>query len=45
MHDSEGMLSWFGFGHWGIGLLFWVVVIVLVATLIKNLTGNSNTDK
>ncbi|MDH5436246.1 MAG: hypothetical protein OEX83_05750 [Gammaproteobacteria bacterium] len=45
MHDSNDMLGWFGFGHWGFGLLFWVVIIALVVVLIKRLTSNNNTDK
>ena len=40
MHDGGFFSHWgfgFGFGHWTLGILFWIVIIVLVAMLIKTI--------
>lgn len=35
MHDGSQWHGGFGFGHWAVGLLFWLVVILLIAALLK----------
>ncbi|MFO7604326.1 MAG: hypothetical protein R6X06_11010 [Gammaproteobacteria bacterium] len=35
MHSDSGFHGIFGFGHWAVGLLFWVVLIVLIVWVIK----------
>ena len=44
MHGDGGFYThWgFGFGHWSLGVLLWLVVIVLVVFLIKTVF---NTNK
>lgn len=38
MHDYAGGWQWgMGFGHWALGLLFWVAVILVIAALFKYL--------
>lgn len=39
MHDGGGWHWGFGFGHWALGILFWVVIILAVAGLLKYLFG------
>jgi hypothetical protein len=35
MHDGS---HWgFGFGHWGLGVLFWIGVIVVIVLVIRSL--------
>jgi len=36
MHENMG--GW-GFGHWGVSLLFWLVVILAIVALVKYLSG------
>lgn len=43
MHDGGWMTFGFGFGHWGFGLVIWVVLIVGIAWMIKSL-GSSKDD-
>jgi hypothetical protein len=38
MHDSNGW-HWLLFGHWAFGILFWLIVILLIAALVKYLYG------
>lgn len=33
MHDGGGW-QW-GFGHWALGILFWLVVVLLIVALAK----------
>lgn len=35
--DSGGWHCGFGFGHWGLGILFWVVIILVIAVLFRAL--------
>lgn len=39
MHDGGWMTFGFGLGHWVFGLIIWVVIIVGVVWLVKNLPG------
>lgn len=36
---GTGMGWHWGFGHWVFGLLFWAVIILLIAALVKYLSG------
>jgi len=40
MHDMEGWHWGFGFGHWIVGVLFWLIILLAIAGLIKYLTSN-----
>lgn len=40
MHDGGGWQWGFGFGHWTLGILFWLVIILLIAALIKYVFGS-----
>ncbi len=35
MHGEDGFHWGFGFGHWSIGLLIWIILIALIIWLIK----------
>lgn len=36
MHTDGSNWHWgFGFGHWGLGILFWLVIIGMVAAIAK----------
>lgn len=37
MYGGDGGFMGMGFGHWALGLLFWVVVILVIAALVKYL--------
>ena len=37
MHDGGGWHWGFGFGHWSLGILFWILIILAVAGLLKYL--------
>lgn len=38
MHDTGDGWHWgFGFGHWFFGLVFWLLVILMIAGLLKYL--------
>jgi hypothetical protein len=37
--DYNHMGSWFGFGHGFFGLLFWILIILVIAALLKYLFG------
>ena len=39
MHDDGWMTFGFGLGHWGFGLVIWVVIIVGIVWLVKSLGG------
>lgn len=40
MHDGTSMWQWgFGFGHWGVGILLWTLVILGIVVLAKSLLG------
>lgn len=40
MHDSVDWHWGFGFGHWGLGVLFWLIVLLAVMALVKYLFGS-----
>lgn len=40
MHDIDGFHWGFGFGHWSIGILIWLGIIVLIVWLVKSLFEN-----
>lgn len=42
MHDDGGWNWGFGFGHWALGILFWLIVILLLAALVKYVFGGRN---
>ena len=37
MHGDQGFHWGFGLGHWSIGLLIWISIIVLIVLLLKML--------
>lgn len=40
MHGAEDSWHWgLGFGHFGLGLFFWIVLILLIAAMLKYLFG------
>lgn len=36
MH-GDGWFPWFGLGHWGLGLLVWIVIVILLVGVVKSL--------
>lgn len=36
MHDGNGWMG-FGFGHGLFGILFWIIIVLVIAALIKYL--------
>lgn len=42
MHGDGGWHEGFGMGHWGFGTLFWLLVLLVVAALVKYLFFNKN---
>lgn len=36
MHDPGDWYLGFGFGHWAIGIVVWVMIILAIVLLIKN---------
>lgn len=42
MMHHDGWHGGFGFGHWGFGLLIWIVVIIALIALLKLAIGNKN---
>ena len=40
-HDGGFFIFWgFEFGHWSLGILLWIVIIVLVVVLVRAVTKN-----
>lgn len=39
MHGEAGFHWGFGLGHWSIGILIWISIIVLIVWLIKAILG------
>lgn len=43
MHDSSFFSHWgFNFGHWSVGILLWIAVIILVVVLAKAVIQKNN---
>ena len=43
MHDSSFFSHWgFSFGHWSVGILLWIAVIILVVVLAKAVIQKNN---
>ena len=36
MH-GDSWFPYFGLGHWGLGLLVWLVIIIVVISLVKSI--------
>ncbi len=38
MHDGPG--GWIpGFAHWGVGLVFWILVVLVLVLVVQSLRG------
>lgn len=45
MHGDGGWHGSFGMGHWGFGILFWLLVLLVVVALVKYLIDNGGKRK
>jgi len=42
MHDGGWMTFGLGLGHWGFGLVIWIVIIVGIISILKSFGGSKD---